>query len=236
MPSKVAGEIIALSDRSRSLPRKRKQDPDEEPDTIATPRKASKRVKRDAASNASPSLPVEPNSNRHRSNGADTSRSDLKIHKSKEPVEQQTTTSAKKTSTGKVKVPEPSAIPDGLLSATRKKTSRARVKIETTESVKVQERDEATTLATKKHKKAEAKGPKADTFDKEQEEVADDEKPKKTPRKRKTKEEKDAEAMPLAARTVGLNMFIGAHVSIATGVEKAVTNCVHIGYCNGRLL
>lgn len=48
-------------------------------------------------------------------------------------------------------------------------------------------------------------------------------------RKRKTKEEKEAEAMPLAARTVGLKMFVGAHTSIAKGVENAITNCVHIG-------
>lgn len=40
------------------------------------------------------------------------------------------------------------------------------------------------------------------------------EKPK---RRRKTKEEKEAEAMPLAARTVGLRMYIGAHVSTAKG-------------------
>jgi hypothetical protein len=53
--------------------------------------------------------------------------------------------------------------------------------------------------------------------------------PKKTRRKRKTLEEKEAEAMPLATRTSGLRMFVGAHVSIATGVEKAVTNCLHIG-------
>lgn len=49
-------------------------------------------------------------------------------------------------------------------------------------------------------------------------------------RKRKTKEEKEAEAMPLAARTVGSRLFIGAHVSIASGVHNAVTNCVQIGY------
>lgn len=36
-------------------------------------------------------------------------------------------------------------------------------------------------------------------------------------RKRKTKEEKEAEAMPLAARTVGHKLFIGAHVSSAGG-------------------
>lgn len=68
------------------------------------------------------------------------------------------------------------------------------------------------------------------TTELEEVEQGDAEVPTKTRRKRKTKEEKEAEAMPLAARTVGLNMFIGAHVSIATGVEKAVTNCVHIGY------
>jgi AP endonuclease-1 len=47
--------------------------------------------------------------------------------------------------------------------------------------------------------------------------------------KRKTKEEKEAEAMPLAARTPGLKMYVGAHTSIAKGVENAITNCVHIG-------
>ena len=36
-------------------------------------------------------------------------------------------------------------------------------------------------------------------------------------RKRKTKEEKEAEAMPLAARSAGLRMFVGAHVSAAKG-------------------
>ena len=36
-------------------------------------------------------------------------------------------------------------------------------------------------------------------------------------KKRKTKEEKEAEAMPLAARTIGYKLFIGAHVSSAGG-------------------
>lgn len=47
--------------------------------------------------------------------------------------------------------------------------------------------------------------------------------------KRKTKEEKEAEAMPLAARTLGHKLFIGAHVSSAGGVPNAVQNAVHIG-------
>lgn len=45
---------------------------------------------------------------------------------------------------------------------------------------------------------------------------------KPAPKKRKTKEEKEAEAMPLAARTVGHKLFIGAHVSSAGG------QCLHI--------
>ena len=72
--------------------------------------------------------------------------------------------------------------------------------------------------------------------------------PKKTRRKRKTKEEKEAEAMPLAARSTTLRMFIGAHVSCAKGravlyplyidylglriyigVHNTVTNALHIG-------
>ena len=40
---------------------------------------------------------------------------------------------------------------------------------------------------------------------------------KKVKRRRKTKEEKEEEAMPLAARTEKLRMFIGAHVSSAKG-------------------
>ena len=40
---------------------------------------------------------------------------------------------------------------------------------------------------------------------------------KKITRRRKTKEEKELEAMPLAVRTGGLRMFIGAHVSGAKG-------------------
>lgn len=48
-------------------------------------------------------------------------------------------------------------------------------------------------------------------------------------KKRKTKEEKEAEEMPLAARSTSSKMFIGAHVSISGGVENAITNAVHIG-------
>jgi hypothetical protein len=78
-------------------------------------------------------------------------------------------------------------------------------------------------------KKTASKSKATEAVDLEGDDQVVDEAPKKTRRKRKTQEEKEAEAMPLAARTSGLRMFIGAHVSIATGVEKAVTNCLHIG-------
>ncbi|KAJ5179839.1 Endodeoxyribonuclease IV [Penicillium capsulatum] len=55
--------------------------------------------------------------------------------------------------------------------------------------------------------------------------------PKAKPVKKgkKTKEEKEAEAMPLAPRTQGLRMFVGAHVSAAKGVFNSINNSVHIG-------
>jgi AP endonuclease-1 len=39
----------------------------------------------------------------------------------------------------------------------------------------------------------------------------------KSTKKRKTKAEKKAEMLPLAPRTKGLQMFVGAHVSAAKG-------------------
>ncbi|PWY78249.1 AP endonuclease [Aspergillus heteromorphus CBS 117.55] len=57
-----------------------------------------------------------------------------------------------------------------------------------------------------------------------------DEKPvvkAKAPRKKKTKEE--AEMVPLRARTPGLRMCVGAHVSAAKGVFNAVHNSMQIG-------
>ncbi|KAK4614142.1 Apurinic-apyrimidinic endonuclease 1 [Fulvia fulva] len=48
-------------------------------------------------------------------------------------------------------------------------------------------------------------------------------------KKRKTKEERDAEMIPLASRTLGHRLFIGAHVSAAGGVHNAIANSVHIG-------
>lgn len=50
----------------------------------------------------------------------------------------------------------------------------------------------------------------------------------KSTKKRKTKAEKEAEMLPLAARTKGLQMFVGAHVSAAKG---RMIHSFHIPMC-----
>ncbi|KAL4973848.1 xylose isomerase-like protein [Aspergillus desertorum] len=51
----------------------------------------------------------------------------------------------------------------------------------------------------------------------------------KTTRKRRSRKKEEAEIMPLRARTQGLRMFVGAHVSAAGGVFNAVNNSKHVG-------
>jgi AP endonuclease 1 len=51
----------------------------------------------------------------------------------------------------------------------------------------------------------------------------------KAKRKRKTPAEKEAAMIPLASRSTNINYFIGAHTSIAKGVENAIINANHIG-------
>lgn len=76
--------------------------------------------------------------------------------------------------------------------------------------------DENEFVAVKSKKKGSKKKVKAESESEGEAEV--DGKPeKKVKKKRKTKEEKEAEAMPLASRTVGHKLFIGAHVSAAGG-------------------
>ncbi|OKP11799.1 DNA-(apurinic or apyrimidinic site) lyase 1 [Penicillium subrubescens] len=59
-------------------------------------------------------------------------------------------------------------------------------------------------------------------------EAASSVKAKPARKARKTKEEKEAEAMPLAPRTPGLKMFVGAHVSAAKGQ--------YLGLCLGWMV
>jgi AP endonuclease 1 len=111
-------------------------------------------------------------------------------------------------------------------------------KVIVSESVIIREREASTPSKSpkKRRKETELKSTEEDIAEKviideeRGEEEVDIKIAKKTRRKRKTKEEKEAEAMPLAARTVGSKLFVGAHVSIAGGVQHSVTNSVHIGY------
>lgn len=67
----------------------------------------------------------------------------------------------------------------------------------------------------------------ANQEEEEAEQAHDEPTPKKAKGKRKTKEEKEAEAMPLAARSIGLRMFIGAHVSGAKGgLFRPAVGCI----------
>jgi len=91
----------------------------------------------------------------------------------------------------------------GLNKTKRKRTSKTE---------KGDEVGEGVVTPNKIKRKRKAKDEKGD-----EEGGQDTDKPKKPKQKRKTKEEKEGEAMPIAARTPGLNMFIGAHVSCAKG-------------------
>ncbi|KAL8999213.1 MAG: hypothetical protein Q9169_001878 [Polycauliona sp. 2 TL-2023] len=102
----------------------------------------------------------------------------------------------------------------------------------TSAKIEVSEASEEEKIEIKAENITPKKAKKRKTANQKEEEPdqANDKPPPKKPKaKRKTKEEKEAEAMPLAARSTGLRMFIGAHVSGAKGVQNAVTNCVHIG-------
>ncbi|KAJ5815387.1 Endodeoxyribonuclease IV [Penicillium riverlandense] len=88
--------------------------------------------------------------------------------------------------------------------------------------VKVEADEDAKPVPTPK------RGKKRETVVKKEEtETIVEKKPSK--RKKKTQEEKESDAMPLAPRTQGLRMFVGAHVSAAKGVFNSITNSVHIG-------
>ncbi|KUL84340.1 hypothetical protein ZTR_06313 [Talaromyces verruculosus] len=87
--------------------------------------------------------------------------------------------------------------------------------------------DLGTLISIKKHKLSFAtdKGIKEEVDIEEEETII----ASKSTKKRKTKAEKEAEMLPLAARTKGLQMFVGAHVSAAKGVQNSILNSVHIG-------
>jgi len=93
---------------------------------------------------------------------------------------------------------------------------RASRNIKKTETAVVVEEEEMKVAESAKRSGKVKKTETAARLRKEEVEPAE-ETPKKVKRHRKTKEEKEAEAMPLAVRTNGLRMFVGAHVSSAKG-------------------
>ncbi|KAK3640673.1 DNA-(apurinic or apyrimidinic site) lyase [Elasticomyces elasticus] len=103
-----------------------------------------------------------------------------------------------------------------------KKTTRARkVKIEVEEEAQEEQTKEATPKKSRVRKV------------KEEEEVDENgdiiEKKPKAKRKSKADKERELVEMPLAARTIGHKLLIGAHVSAAGGVQQSILNSVHIG-------
>lgn len=83
--------------------------------------------------------------------------------------------------------------------------------------VEVAEDEEEEVARQKKSRKRTTKKEILEVKEEAEEVGGEGEDPAKKKRRRKTKEEKEAEAMPLAARTTGLRMFLGAHVSSAKG-------------------
>lgn len=98
-------------------------------------------------------------------------------------------------------------------------TAKSSPKVKRTKKVQVEEEDQSSEEAAEKAapKKRQRKTKKVKEEDEEDVDKGEKAGEQKVKRKRKTKEEKEAEAMPLAARTVGHKLFIGAHVSSAGG-------------------
>ncbi|KAK4978354.1 DNA-(apurinic or apyrimidinic site) lyase [Elasticomyces elasticus] len=152
----------------------------------------------------------------------------VRLAERKEPnVKASESSGTRALSTGKkrkARIIEEVATPEKSLTVAQDASKKGRKrKIEAEEEIprKIQDRATTATNTPKVTKRRKTKVQEDST------EAAQDD--KRVKRKRKTKEEREAEAMPLAARTVGHKMFIGAHVSSAGGVHNAVTNSLHIG-------
>lgn len=136
-----------------------------------------------------------------------------------EAIEEEAPKKAKRSA--KIKVEEIGVDANHPTQVSPKKTKRStKVKVEEKETLSKSETSADANQAPIKSKRKTTV--KQETKDLDGEEISRDTEdegatPKKTKRKRKTKEEKEAEAMPIAARTTGLRMFIGAHVSGAKG-------------------
>lgn len=106
----------------------------------------------------------------------------------------------------------------GTPASPQPKVSRAQTKSEgqlvQEETIKVQNQPQNSTTTTKQKIEEQVEQDSVKVKDELDEEAIVT---AKTPKKRKTKKEQQAEIMPLRARTQGLRMFVGAHVSAAGG-------------------
>jgi len=126
---------------------------------------------------------------------------------------------------------EKAASSDNTAKHTRKRKSKAEVKAEVAEEredTDVQKEQNSEEHPKPKRKRS-TKAEKEAEASRSANEDGKTREPVKPKRKRKTKEEREREAMPLASRTPNLKMYVGAHVSIAKGLENAVTNILHVG-------
>lgn len=100
-----------------------------------------------------------------------------------------------------------------------KKTGKATQKLQAASSVKKEaiEKTEITSSIAAVKAESTVKTEEVDIKVKTEAKAASAVQAKPARKARKTKEEKEAEAMPLAPRTQGLKMFVGAHVSAAKG-------------------
>ncbi len=143
-------------------------------------------------------------------------RQKTKVIKAEENLEAQTSEETSKITTQRVKVGVNEEEEDQINEVspiTIKRKRKGRGEKETQDEVKEPLTDEGGPKTTKRKRQAKQEKAKYE----EEDEVGEGGSPKKVKRKRKTKEEKEAEAMPLAARTASLRMYIGAHVSSAKG-------------------
>ncbi len=130
----------------------------------------------------------------------------------------------------KTEVDDEAEIKDEL-AAEETKTTTTRVKVRVGKKSAVEIEPQEVEVVEKSHAAAKRK---AKTDDGEEETAEGLEvKEKKVVKRRKTKEEKEAELLPLRERTdmstLERKMYIGAHVSSAGGVQNSITNAVHVG-------
>ena len=248
MRDRVKGRLVEESAATitRTSPRRRKLALDEEADELQEPSLTSKRSKKRTVAAESVEEAVESKAKLQDAQGGVNSTSIQSSRRrrpeSVHPKEQENGVQGTEleaegqilngnvvgTPTRKRKIQE---------SSKNNKLKAKRVKANKEEAEEAEEaEEEVKALDTSTPKKRKRKTTVDTTEIKEQDTGTDNEEPdinNKTPqkatRKRKTKEEKETDAMPLAPRTPGLRMYVGAHVSMAKGLQNAITNSHHIG-------